>query len=112
MKIKLILFLFFFLISKVVSSNEREEFVMELSRITIASLCGNDVFMKMSKLKSNECYEELVNEKTYCDELVKPLVPKGEFSDVKNELKSVSLLYLNCLKGLVFEKTLGSMIKD
>ncbi len=51
MKIKLTLFLFFFLASRVVSSNEREEFTLELSNITISSLCGNETFLKMSNIK-------------------------------------------------------------
>ena len=92
-------------------NNEVEEYLIDLSTITTSLLCSNDRFLTMTNKTTDECEPLLQAETEFCNNLVRPFVPIGEFEDIRDKLEKISHLYISCLKGNGFESSLSDTIK-
>ena len=84
-----------------------EEYLFEIAKITTTLLCNNGRYLEVINKTVDECKTLLEAETKFCNNLITPFVPTGEFDYAKDTLEQVNNLYISCLKGNGFESALS-----
>jgi len=90
----------------VVAKDFPDDFLEIISKDSVEILCSDITFTSKVKLNYEECSRILTSKLEECNSLIKPLIPEfgQERSVFREKGKSLSTLYMMCVKNNIYER--------